>query len=49
MSRFPVYINNDNTILSGYQGVQEGYLSVVLSFNRERNLWVNRVKGVMEG
>ena len=49
MSRFSVNINSDNTILSGYQGVQEGYLSIVLCFNSERNLRVDRFEGVMEG
>ena len=48
MSRFSVNINSDNTILSGYQGVQEGYLSIVLCFNSERNLRVDRVEGVIE-
>ena len=48
MSRFSVNINSDNTILSGYQAVQEGYLSIVLCFNSERNLRVDRVEGVIE-
>ena len=49
MSRFLVNINSDNIIVSGYQGVQEGYLSIVLRFNSERNFRVDRVKSVMEG
>ena len=48
-SKFSVNINSDSTILSGCQGVQEGYLPIVLFFNSERNLQVDRVKGVMEG
>ena len=38
-----IHVNDGNTISSGNQGVQEGNLTTVFKFNRERNFGIGDI------
>ena len=43
MCRFPVNVDDSNTIFPGNQGVQERDLSIIFFFDSKSDFWVNGI------